>query len=146
MIRCARWRSASSKSIQAKDDMPQLPGSGRRGGGGRRRPCDFDDGSRGNQYDQTPLCLRHLEIGAHLSAVVLEGIGPRIDIALPVDDHLRPSVRAEDDGVGNADGHLFSGIGHRSEEHTYELPSLMRISYAVFCLNKTTTHIRNPLH
>src|SRR3546814_10027247 len=24
----------------------------------------------------------------------------------------------------------------RSEEHTYELPSLMRISYAVFCLKK----------
>src|SRR3546814_10188105 len=27
----------------------------------------------------------------------------------------------------------------RSEEHTSELPSLMRISYAVFCLKKTTT-------
>src|SRR3546814_2630478 len=25
---------------------------------------------------------------------------------------------------------------HRSEEHTYELQSLMRISYAAFCLNK----------
>src|SRR3546814_6228900 len=25
---------------------------------------------------------------------------------------------------------------HRSEEHTSELPSLMRISYAVFCLKK----------
>src|SRR3546814_3106298 len=28
---------------------------------------------------------------------------------------------------------------HRSEEHTSELQSLMRISYAVFCLKKTTT-------
>src|SRR3546814_3727794 len=27
----------------------------------------------------------------------------------------------------------------RSEEHTYELKSIMRISYAVFCLNKKTT-------
>src|SRR3546814_2359571 len=27
----------------------------------------------------------------------------------------------------------------RSEEHTSELPSLMRISYAVFCLKKQTT-------
>src|SRR3546814_6336418 len=26
----------------------------------------------------------------------------------------------------------------RSEEHTYELPSLMRISYAIFCLKKKT--------
>src|SRR3546814_1975241 len=37
----------------------------------------------------------------------------------------------------------------RSEEHTSELPSLMRTSYAVFCLKKTihrTEHIRttNP--
>src|SRR3546814_7520632 len=28
--------------------------------------------------------------------------------------------------------------GPRSEEHTSELQSLMRISYAVFCLKKTT--------
>src|SRR3546814_10312250 len=28
---------------------------------------------------------------------------------------------------------------HRSEEHTSELQSLMRISYAVFCLKKQTT-------
>src|SRR3546814_7894727 len=31
---------------------------------------------------------------------------------------------------------LFDGAG-RSEEHTSELQSLMRISYAVFCLKKT---------
>src|SRR3546814_5013062 len=30
--------------------------------------------------------------------------------------------------------------GHRSEEHTSELQSLMRISYAVFCLKKKITH------
>src|SRR3546814_6620098 len=29
----------------------------------------------------------------------------------------------------------------RSEEHTSELQSLMRISYDVFCLKKTNTHI-----
>src|SRR3546814_5411369 len=28
----------------------------------------------------------------------------------------------------------------RSEEHTSELQSLMRISYALFCLKKNTTH------
>src|SRR3546814_2462004 len=32
--------------------------------------------------------------------------------------------------------------GRRSEEHTSELQSLMRISYAVFCLKKKTTKIR----
>src|SRR3546814_986282 len=31
--------------------------------------------------------------------------------------------------------------GIRSEEHTSELQSLMRISYAVFCLKKKTKHI-----
>src|SRR3546814_3942765 len=30
--------------------------------------------------------------------------------------------------------------GHRSEEHTSELQSLMRISYAVFCLKKKKTN------
>src|SRR3546814_3647740 len=30
----------------------------------------------------------------------------------------------------------------RSEEHTSELQSLMRISYAVFCLKKKNQHIR----
>src|SRR3546814_3143419 len=31
---------------------------------------------------------------------------------------------------------IFVGAGERSEEHTSELQSLMRISYAVFCLKK----------
>src|SRR3546814_5734535 len=36
----------------------------------------------------------------------------------------------------------------RSEEHTSELQSLMRISYAVFCLKKKkkTTHHTNDIH
>src|SRR3546814_6727033 len=33
---------------------------------------------------------------------------------------------------------LFFGTFLRSEEHTSELQSLMRISYAVFCLKKNT--------
>src|SRR3546814_5791988 len=32
----------------------------------------------------------------------------------------------------------------RSEEHTSELPSLMRTSYAVFCLKKKQTNIQLP--
>src|SRR3546814_2629700 len=34
---------------------------------------------------------------------------------------------------------MHTPTGLRSEEHTSELPSLMRISYAVFCLKKKTT-------
>src|SRR3546814_1754297 len=35
--------------------------------------------------------------------------------------------------------------GRRSEEHTSELQSLMRISYAVFCLKKKNTSINSEL-
>src|SRR3546814_9496754 len=38
--------------------------------------------------------------------------------------------------TGSADHSVASGTGTRSEEHTSELQSLMRISYAVFCLKK----------
>src|SRR3546814_2649089 len=41
-----------------------------------------------------------------------------------------PGADEEDEVVGNPVG--------RSEEHTSELQSLMRISYAVFCLKKKT--------
>src|SRR3546814_15272708 len=38
--------------------------------------------------------------------------------------------------VTQADGDIKYGDQYRSEEHTSELQSLMRISYAVFCLKK----------
>src|SRR3546814_5391007 len=48
-----------------------------------------------------------------------------------------------------AGGSLWQFIPPRSEEHTSELQSLMRISYAVFCLKKkkdkpTNKHISTP--
>src|SRR3546814_9338952 len=46
----------------------------------------------------------------------------------------RWATLASPDGV---DGSLAIRQQARSEEHTSELQSLMRISYAVFCLNKT---------
>src|SRR3546814_8231776 len=39
-----------------------------------------------------------------------------------------------------ADGAIVHHAGARSEEHTSELQSLMRISYAVFCLKKKKIH------
>src|SRR3546814_9972256 len=38
----------------------------------------------------------------------------------------------------------LSGTVERSEEHTSELQSLMRISYAVFCLNKQKSRNTTP--
>src|SRR3546814_7405634 len=48
----------------------------------------------------------------------------------------------EPDLVLTKDGVLVAR--HRSEEHTSELQSLMRISYAVFCLTTTTTNNTHP--
>src|SRR3546814_15138430 len=48
---------------------------------------------------------------------------------------------SDDGGMGRSRACPLSGIGDhgsRSEEHTSELQSLMRISYAVFCLKKKT--------
>src|SRR3546814_2174926 len=57
--------------------------------------------------------------GAHGAAGVLEAAAPQPQLA--VHRHRRPALGEP-----------------RSEEHTSELQSLMRISYAVFCLNKKT--------
>src|SRR3546814_2533465 len=46
-------------------------------------------------------------------------------------DQIQPLILAEK-ALGDAEGLFFA----RSEEHTSELQSLMRISYAVFCLKK----------
>src|SRR3546814_2177630 len=46
-------------------------------------------------------------------------------------------------GAGQGDMRRWRDRALRSEEHTSELQSLMRISYAVFCLKKTTSdHMR----
>src|SRR3546814_4378044 len=41
---------------------------------------------------------------------------------------------------------IQQGTSMRSEEHTSELQSLMRISYAVFCLKKKKKHHHNHTH
>src|SRR3546814_9559818 len=41
--------------------------------------------------------------------------------------------------VSSASGFAPSAPSNRSDEHTYELQSLMRTSYAAFCLKKTKT-------
>src|SRR3546814_8539070 len=41
---------------------------------------------------------------------------------------------------------LYRTVSPRSEEHTSELQSLMRISYAVFCLKKNKTNDINTVY
>src|SRR3546814_10138683 len=54
---------------------------------------------------------------------------PRGQLALQKDVEEKAKIGEKDDR---------GGIKRRSEEHTSELQSLMRISYAVFCLKKKT--------
>src|SRR3546814_9925555 len=55
-------------------------------------------------------------------------------VALPAPGYQMRGVR-----------HRFHASGQRSEEHTSELQSLMRTSYAVFCLKKKKQR-HNPRH
>src|SRR3546814_2425368 len=49
---------------------------------------------------------------------------------------LKPLSRARERGWGEGVSGCRATQAERSEEHTSELQSLMRISYAVFCLKK----------
>src|SRR3546814_1293492 len=88
----------------------------------RRRPAAGDAADVGQQVDRGE---RQAE-GRQIHIVALEQITGQPEQEEPpdrIDEEL-----AERIGPGLAD--------RRSEEHTSELQSLMRISYAVFCLKK----------
>src|SRR3546814_7187219 len=82
-----------------------------------------------------------IQIGA-LKNLTWHNVKPQVDeIEFP--DKKRIIVLSEGRlvNLGNATGH--PSFVMRSEEHTSELQSLMRISYAVFCLKKKNTTIIN---
>src|SRR3546814_6322877 len=66
-------------------------------------------------------------------------------------EHQDPCRRGRSRPAGSPAAHPWSGIrqddlyraDRRSEEHTSELQSLMRISYAVFCLQKKNNNSYN---
>src|SRR3546814_8859085 len=65
-----------------------------------------------------------------LAAVATFAVLLAIYAATTVRDPMAKRVKA----LNERREQLKAGI--RSEEHTYELQSLMRLSYAVFCMNK----------
>src|SRR3546814_5216754 len=71
----------------------------------------------------------------------------RIGCRLPRGREDRPCAGHRTPGAGHVGltGATRCACLHRSEEHTSELQSLMRISYAVFCLKKKLLHIHNFL-
>src|SRR3546814_3229622 len=96
---------------------------GRAGGQGEARPIRLTPEGRANPAPFRPLGETD-DLGAMQSAG--RGIEPRpAQSLLSVCRGILAWVRAS-----------FQGSAVRSEEHTSELQSLMRISYAVFCLKK----------
>src|SRR3546814_9442565 len=75
---------------------------------------------------KTALGAVHSEETAHFGQNAIEGA--RLVAIASLDDIAMHRVAGPDDRMA------------RSEEHTSELQSLMRISYAVFCLKKKNNH------
>src|SRR3546814_2045473 len=80
------------------------------------------------------------QAGTALCAISLVGCAVGPDFVKP-DDRLASvqlSPRADYAPPNETSAANFPSSWWRSEEHTSELQSLMRISYAVFCLKKKT--------
>src|SRR3546814_3177775 len=84
-------------------------------------------------------------VGIHaLTSVTASDLGPCLD----VEDTGVLILQTEGGVLGVIESSWRTPVGEwtvavRSEEHTSELQSLMRISYAVFCLKKNTNTIQN---
>src|SRR3546814_461847 len=112
--------------VGARSQPPERRGRQRRGQ--RARRLDRPQGEAGGEgVGQEP-------------AAVEAGVGL-------VDDRPREDQGGERGGPDQPSnerrwsaGPRVQGDGERSEEHTSELQSLMRISYAVFCLKKKKEH------
>src|SRR3546814_5965123 len=96
-------------------------------------------------FIELPAVGKRLEKGKE--AAVVESVKAASEVYAPADGEVTAvnEALADEPGMVNGDaegnGWFFkmklSNPGQvRSEEHTSELKSLMRISYAVFCLNK----------
>src|SRR3546814_6807062 len=84
------------------------------------------------------LVLNRLDEAA--LATLVERAEAEVGRPLPVTDDARAALIASADGDGRFLLNQVETLASaRSEEHTSELQSLMRISYAVFCLKKKTT-------
>src|SRR3546814_4384831 len=91
----------------------------------------------GVQTCALPICSRPPErviVLARRLAFQFERHHARRRVERPPRDDRRLARKAK---LGDVERKAVTGaIAHRSEEHTSELQSLMRISYAVFCLKK----------
>src|SRR3546814_10613960 len=110
-------------------------------------PHMLDTGARAGIIGSTPddlalydLALTHGSTG-RADYQRLEFLGDRV-LGLVIASELYTRFPKATEGEMSSRLHVLASgatcatIAQRSEEHTSELQSLMRISYAVFCLNK----------
>src|SRR3546814_2971084 len=95
---------------------------------------------------------RFLDIGVELSDLSTKFGNAVLDATEAWSEHVTDEAALE--GVPDSDRAILAAYARekglpgwlitlRSEEHTSELQSLMRISYAVFCLKKKTKLVHN---
>src|SRR3546814_8883661 len=112
---------------------------------GRQRHSPTDGGSETMEFEYSErtkelkarvedFMNRYIYPNEELYYEQLEEGGNRWKV-VPIIEEVKQKAKA--DGLWNF--FLPESMNGRSEEHTSELQSLMRISYAVFCLKKTTT-------
>src|SRR3546814_8736464 len=104
-----------------------------------REPCALpgDGGSQWRAVDAQRMTAPRFRIAPHQHILArLEEQQLAIEAARA---RLRQPLRHTIEFVGVADIDADRQPARRSEEHTSELQSLMRISYAVFCLKKKKT-------
>src|SRR3546814_3382258 len=137
MERPARPWSAS----RVRKAFPPTPGQWRSGWGSERSEIQpIAQGHAGvvrRARDMTRV-LAPIGVGVHPPAAKRKAIA-RLDVDLAPGRRQRHLARLGRDAAGQiviGDRH---GEPQRSEEHTSELQSLMRISYAVSCLKKKKT-------
>src|SRR3546814_1794196 len=96
-------------------------------------------------FPYTTLFRSQLERGPEIDRrQVAMAIGGKIEIGIAAHRQFRLLAQPRQPLSGKVPGQRVvvdaGEEGFRSEEHTSELQSLMRISYAVFCLKKKNTN------
>src|SRR3546814_6386616 len=83
------------------------------------------------------------QLDHHVAAIGERGMAQYVIL---VRQYLVPLQPGERQGRREHEERADAKHAGRSEEHTSELQSLMRISYAAFCLKKTITHNSSQTH
>src|SRR3546814_1351366 len=119
-----------SSDLQGGGEAPQ--------GDGDRQPAPRLDAVEPAPDEEESDAVARLKGGDDIAVIDLAPPHVGFDHRLEHADHLTVDIVDRDDEEEQR-------ADRRSEEHTSELQSLMRISYAVFCLKKKTKHKHNKM-